>query len=183
MPIPHVLAYYAIFFGFGALYFGFDDLSGRVGKRWWLPLSIALLVVFPLGMALLEGWPGPPGAGPDALPHRILSVFLQAAYPWLMTFGLMGLFRRVCPVESPTMRYLSDSAYWLYLAHLASHHRGPVRRARLAVAGPRQAAAHRRRRDRLPVVDLPDPGALHLAGALPERAAQSGPRPVPTVVA
>jgi peptidoglycan/LPS O-acetylase OafA/YrhL len=43
---------------------------------------------------------------------------LQAAFPWLMTFGLMGLFRRVCSDESPTMRYLSDSAYWLYLAHL-----------------------------------------------------------------
>ena len=118
LPIPHVLAYYAIFFGFGALYFGFDDRSGRVGERWWLPLSIGLLVVFPLGMALSEGWPGPPGVGLDPLPRRVLSVFLQAAYPWLMTFGLMGLFRRVCPVESPTMRYLSDSAYWLYLAHL-----------------------------------------------------------------
>ena len=118
LPIPHVFAYYAIFFGFGALYFGFDDRSGRVGERWWLPLSIGLLVILPLGMALTEGWTGPAGYGLAPLPRRVLSVFLQAAYPWLITFGLMGLFRRVCPVESPTMQYLSDSAYWLYLAHL-----------------------------------------------------------------
>ncbi len=57
LPIPHVLAYYAIFFGFGALYYGSDDRAGRVGKRWWLPLSIALLVVLPLGMALARGGP------------------------------------------------------------------------------------------------------------------------------
>ena len=118
LPIPHVLAYYAIFFGFGALYFGFDDPSGRVGGRWWLPLAIGLLCVFPLGMALSEGWLEALGIGFGKLPHRVLSVALQAAYPWLMTFGLMGLFRSYCPVESPTMRYLSDSAYWLYLAHL-----------------------------------------------------------------
>ena len=118
LPIPHVLAYYAIFFGFGALYFGFDDRSGGVGERSWLPLSLALLVVFPLGMVLTQGWPGPLGVRPELLPLRVLAVFLQVAYPWLMTFGLMGLFRRSCPVESPTMRYLSDSAYWLYLAHL-----------------------------------------------------------------
>ncbi len=42
----------------------------------------------------------------------------MAAYPWLITFGLMGLLRRYCPVESSRMQYLSDSAYWLYLAHL-----------------------------------------------------------------
>ncbi len=118
LPIPHVLAYYAIFFGFGALYFRLDDRSGRVGERWWLPLSIGLLVVLPMWMAFPEGWPGHLGVGPDALPHRVVSVSLQAAYPWLMTFGLMGLFRRFCPVESPAMRYLSDSSYWLYLAHL-----------------------------------------------------------------
>ena len=118
LPIPHVLAYYAIFFGFGVLYYGFDDPSGRVGQRWWLPLSIGLLVVLPLGMALMAGWAGPPGVGLGPLPRRILLIFLQAAFPWLMTFGLMGLFRRVCSIESPTVRYLSDSAYWLYLAHL-----------------------------------------------------------------
>lgn len=118
LPIPHVFAYYAIFFGFGALYFGFDDPSGRVGARWWLPLSIGLLVVFPLALALMAGWTGPSGVELNSLARRILSIFLQAAFPWLMTFGLMGLFRRVCSVESPTMRYLSDSAYWLYLVHL-----------------------------------------------------------------
>ena len=67
LPIPHVLAFYAIFFGFGALYYGFDDRSGRVGGQWRLPLAIALLVVFPVGMGVKEGWPGPLGVGPDSL--------------------------------------------------------------------------------------------------------------------
>lgn len=118
LPIPHVLAYYAIFFGFGSLCFDFDDPSDRVGNRWWLPLLIAFFVLLPLGMALGGGWTGPPGFGLAAQPRHVLLVFVAAAYPWVMTFGLMGLFRRVCPVESATMRYLSDSAYWLYLAHL-----------------------------------------------------------------
>jgi len=118
LPIPHVFAYYAVFFGFGAIYFVSDDRSDRVGDRWWLPLAIGLLVILPLGLALVGGWAGPAGFGLSPMLRRILLTFLQAAYPWLITFGLMGLVRRVCPVESPAMRYLSDSAYWLYLAHL-----------------------------------------------------------------
>jgi hypothetical protein len=118
LPIPHVLAYYAIFFGFGALYYGCDDRSDRVGRYWWLPLAIGLFVVFPLGMALSGGWPATLVDALDPTARRVLTVGLQAAYPWLLTFGLMGLFRRVFPVENATMRYLSDSAYWLYVAHL-----------------------------------------------------------------
>ncbi len=119
LPIPHVLAYYAIFFGFGAIYFGHDDFSGRVGARWWLPLVIGLFVVFPLGMALSEGWSTPlSSVALNPMARRVLAVFLQSAYPWLISFGLMGLFRQLCPSENATMRYLSDSAYWLYLAHL-----------------------------------------------------------------
>ena len=118
LPIPHVFAYYAIFFGFGVLYYNFDDRYGRVGERWWLPLAIGLLVILPLGMGFADGWTKSLGVGVGSLPSRILSAFFSATYAWLMTFGFMGLFRRVCPVESPRMRYLSDSAYWLYLAHL-----------------------------------------------------------------
>jgi hypothetical protein len=118
LPIPHILAYYAVFFGFGALYYSVDDRYGRVGERWWLPLSIGLFVVLPVGMALIEGPAAAAGYGLALLQRRVFSVFLLAAYPWLITFGLMGLVRRICPIESPRMQYLSDSAYWLYLAHL-----------------------------------------------------------------
>lgn len=118
LPIPHVFAYYAIFFGFGALYYGYDDRGDRVGARWWLPLSVGLFLVLPAGMAFTDGWVGPQGGGLDPWTIRTFAIFLQAAYPWLLTFGLMGLFRRIWPTESATMRYLSDSAYWLYLAHL-----------------------------------------------------------------
>ncbi len=118
LPIPHVFAYYAIFFGFGTLDFQFDDGSARIAQRWWLPLVIGLLVLLPLGLALLGGWPDPASFTISPLARRVLSVFVQAAYPWFITFGLMGLFRRYCPAENSTMRYLSDSAYWLYLTHL-----------------------------------------------------------------
>ena len=119
LPIPHVLAYYAVFFGFVALYYGYDDRSGRVGKHWWIALSVGLLALLPLGLALIGAWPGFPGVSVvDPTTRRVLSVAVQAAYPWVITFGLMGLFRRICPSENPTMRYLSDSAYWLYLVHL-----------------------------------------------------------------
>ncbi len=118
LPIPHVFAYYAIFFGFGAIYFGFDDRSGHVGERWWLPLILGLVVILPLMLALTEGWTGPTGFGLNSNARRIIIVALQATYPWFMTFGLMGLLRQVCTVESSTVQYLSDAAYWLYLAHL-----------------------------------------------------------------
>ena len=50
--------------------------------------------------------------------RHLLGALLEVGYTWLMVFGLMGMFRRLCSRERPAMRYVSDSSYWLYLAHL-----------------------------------------------------------------
>ena len=43
---------------------------------------------------------------------------LQAVYPWTMAFGCIGLFRKLCARENSTIRYVSDSSYWLYVTHV-----------------------------------------------------------------
>ena len=42
----------------------------------------------------------------------------SAIFVWLMILGLIGLFRKFFSNESPKIRFVSDSAYWLYIAHL-----------------------------------------------------------------
>ncbi len=42
----------------------------------------------------------------------------QVAYAWLAIVTLIGLFHAALSTEHRSVRYLSDSAYWLYLAHL-----------------------------------------------------------------
>ena len=113
VPAPHVLAYYGVFFAFGAVYFGHNEGGARIGRRWQLTLPLALIVFlagvvlpFPEEGGIAEGW------------ARAGSLFFQAAYAWMMTLGLMGLFRAALRKGSPRVRYLSDASYWLYLTHL-----------------------------------------------------------------
>lgn len=118
LPAPAVLLYYAIFFGAGALYFDSDDADGRVGRRWRFTIPAALLVVFPLGLACSVASGGAQQNPNAAAALRLAGVALQVTYAWVMTFALMSLFRTEIKGESRGIRYLSDSSYWLYLAHL-----------------------------------------------------------------
>jgi peptidoglycan/LPS O-acetylase OafA/YrhL len=104
LPMPHVLLYYGIFFGFGALYYESRDVEGRLGRLWPVLLPAAFLVALPVAVV--------------SMGYRPVTIVAQAVYAWAMSFGLMGLFRRVVPRENKAIRYVSDASYWLYLAHL-----------------------------------------------------------------
>ena len=116
IPFPHLLFYYAIFFGFGALYFDCKDTKGELGSQWFVTLPVALLL-FLMGVGLEIGDAGIFNGLPRLL-QQTISVVIQVLYVWLMTFGLIGLFRKLMSAENKWMRYISDSSYWLYLAHL-----------------------------------------------------------------
>ncbi|MGC4047989.1 MAG: acyltransferase family protein [Armatimonas sp.] len=105
VPPPHLLFYYGVFFFFGALYYEAGDTEGILGRRWWLTLSLALAVFLPLGIVTL------------GMPAQ-MTASTQVSYTWFMICGCLGLARRFLAKESPTLRYLSDSSYWLYIAHL-----------------------------------------------------------------
>ena len=103
------LAYYSIFFGYGAICFPFTDFHQKVGRFWPVYLFFAA-IAFVLALPFLEdrdkGWN-----------YEWISL-CSAIFVWLMIFGLIGLFRKFFSNESPKIRFVSDSAYWLYIAHL-----------------------------------------------------------------
>jgi hypothetical protein len=104
VPWPPLLGYYAIFFFFGAMCFGRGIWEEKVGRYW--PLWFVFSLVLGLwGMVLVE-------KGGDAVP------WLASGFAWTTIIAMMGFFRAFLNQGNPKVRYLSDSAYWLYLAHV-----------------------------------------------------------------
>lgn len=44
--------------------------------------------------------------------------WLASGFAWTTIIAMMGFFRAFLNQGNPKVRYLSDSAYWLYLAHV-----------------------------------------------------------------
>ncbi len=111
LPWPPKLLYYAIFFGCGAIAFTQKSFKSHAGKRW--PLCIALAVPsLIVGLHYFEQ-----RTNTDESAHYFMSL-AAVLYAWLMVYGCIGFFRQFFGKENVRLRYLSDAAYWLYLAHL-----------------------------------------------------------------
>ncbi len=112
IPMPYIPIYYGIFFFVGAFYYDCDDSEAKVGRQWIITMPLSLLVIFPVTLTL--------GLSADLLGQyrQPVLLLLKGTYAWLMVFSLMGIARELISRESRVWRYLSDVAYWLYLAHL-----------------------------------------------------------------
>lgn len=104
---PPIFCYYGIFVLYGALAFGRREFMDSSRFAWVIHLMLAAVVGF---FALMEL---DFGGSKDLAPP-----LFSALFTWLACFGLIGAFRALFSQENEKIRWVSDSAYWLYLAHL-----------------------------------------------------------------
>ena len=105
------LSYYFIFFAYGAACYGRPGFTEKAG-RYWPFYFLAALPVLIIGILLYEKIPQSEST------YKPLAALCSATYAWLMILGFIGFFRKFFAAENLRVRYVSDSAYWLYLAHL-----------------------------------------------------------------
>jgi peptidoglycan/LPS O-acetylase OafA/YrhL len=103
LPTPHILAFYACFYFFGVATFEAEGIDTRLGRHWKVLLPAAVAIG---------------GVGLATMNDRELATVLQPAYAWTMSLGLIGAFHRFFRNPSPTVSWLADASYWMYLIHV-----------------------------------------------------------------
>ena len=141
-PAWWVLAHYSLFFMAGVIFFGINSF-GSISKYIWPLLFSFSFIIFIIALSeyrkpcpdwlnLRKGLDGPIAfLAPisqsihdsfNSLDQEEDGIYFKRAliasiYCWLMTFGFIGFFRFFFSGQNRLMRFVSDSSYWLYLAH------------------------------------------------------------------
>jgi glucan biosynthesis protein C len=110
VPVARIVIAYAIPFAFGWLLFLDADLLDTLRRRAWL--YAALAVVASLAYLAMFVW----RLDRDLAFYAMRAV--HAVAMWLLIFGVTGLFLRFLGGYSAIGRYLCDSSYFLYIAHM-----------------------------------------------------------------
>jgi peptidoglycan/LPS O-acetylase OafA/YrhL len=110
VPAFRIVAVYAIPFAFGWLLFLNNDLLDVLIRHAWPYAALAAVASF----AYLVSYELP-------IDREIRSYVIRAVHSlamWLLILGVTGLFLRYLGGHSPWRRYLCDSSYFLYIAHM-----------------------------------------------------------------
>lgn len=113
--VPNVfrVLHYTFFFAVGGWISKVREPKERLMPygRLYLVLSFALFVAMcPL---LLQH-----AAAPLQGTLRVVFCILAALFSWLMVFGGLGTLLRVVQGRGPTMRFLTEASFWVYIIHV-----------------------------------------------------------------
>jgi len=110
VPVARLVVAYGIPFGFGWLLFANADLLDVLHGRGWLYMAVGVTASIVYVVLLY------------AFADRGIAFYaLRAAHAlamWCLILGTTGLFLRYLSGHSALRRYLCDSSYFLYIAHL-----------------------------------------------------------------
>jgi peptidoglycan/LPS O-acetylase OafA/YrhL len=115
VPQLRIVAYYAVFVGFGWLLHRQAELVEEFGRHLWVPLLLVAGVLWPLGR-LLERLVQ--GSAPLAPVERLTMLYLAALFGWSLVLLFLGAFVKWGAKSRAWVSYLSDASYWCYLIHL-----------------------------------------------------------------
>jgi len=111
IPDLTIIAYYMVFFAGGWMLYRRHEHLNDIA-RLWIPSLIAGLALSGVFMAMQ----GKVGINEGDVTPLLRAVSALATA--MIVIGFTGFFLHLLKRPSPAMRYMSDSAYWVYLIHL-----------------------------------------------------------------
>jgi peptidoglycan/LPS O-acetylase OafA/YrhL len=117
--LPHLptTLLYGFLFGMGWMLHRQPALLEIFARDWRVPMLVGLLMIWPTTAGV--GWLRGQGITPANAPWmRGLYTALYALMMWGFVLGFLGAFIRFRRGPSKAWRYVADSSYWIYLAHL-----------------------------------------------------------------
>lgn len=113
-----VLTLYGLFFALGWLLHRHVDLLALFGMRWKVFLPLSLLLALVAITIIVFRMSDDPWASDNADLLHWGAAFGTGLTMSLAVFGWLGLFVSVFNRPRAWVRYLADSAYWVYIVHL-----------------------------------------------------------------
>lgn len=114
IPAGHVLAAYGVYFFYGLALYANRQVLDQIALRPWRCLTIGVVLLAVYGMLLLAHMQ----QNTEVVWMPLVLASVSAVAGWAMIWGVMGVAIRYCQQPNAVIRYVADSSYWVYLAHM-----------------------------------------------------------------